>query len=413
MKKLIALFVLICAFSLAFSQNFPQLTIENKNLIKKDFIQNSKFATFGYWYNYALSMEDSLQIGELNSTFLFPDTNINAIFQSGISKPWLHSALVVIDLESSVFNQQKLNGSKSSFALDSIEIFGKYQRNLIDSSIVDTLIIEVIQLDLNLADIDTLNLPDSVYGTEIIKYVNLNQNLNLASVPNYNRRKMKIPLDEFSAADTLNSGINHYKIALDSLIYFSGLLNKHVYLINYQFKPGYNYSANDTLNNMNYFQILSLEENGLNTFPAYEDGTFNTSYIVNTESKYNTSFFWYDNFIPTWAFDKDYAFENHLAGFVINVYGGFDEIENAEISQNFPNPVNDKTTIEYYLNAKSEVSLNIYNVTGKLVFEKKIRSTQSGINSITLDLSHLSPGLYYYNLSNANKKSNSKKMIVY
>ena len=56
MKKLIALSVLICTFSIAFAQNFPQLKIENKNSIKKDFIQNSKFVTFGFWYNYALSM---------------------------------------------------------------------------------------------------------------------------------------------------------------------------------------------------------------------------------------------------------------------------------------------------------------------------------------------------------------------
>jgi hypothetical protein len=84
------------------------------------------------------------------------------------------------------------------------------------------------------------------------------------------------------------------------------------------------------------------------------------------------------------------------------------------LSQNYPNPFNPSTEITYSLRRESNVSIRIYDASGReiqtLVNERK----PSGTYKVTFDVSgrkHLSSGVYFYKLS-ADDFTDVKKMIL-
>jgi flagellar hook assembly protein FlgD len=86
------------------------------------------------------------------------------------------------------------------------------------------------------------------------------------------------------------------------------------------------------------------------------------------------------------------------------------------LEQNFPNPFNPSTTIQYNLPNQEQVKLNVYNVLGQLV-KTLVNSFQSaGFHSVIWDGSNnngqkVSSGIYFYKID-AGKFINIKKMIL-
>jgi hypothetical protein len=89
------------------------------------------------------------------------------------------------------------------------------------------------------------------------------------------------------------------------------------------------------------------------------------------------------------------------------------------LSQNYPNPFNYSTIIGFTIPKESEVTLRIYDITGKLVM-RVIEGFRLGRGEYryrieSFDMSGLSSGVYFYNMSARNKYgtifSETKKMI--
>ncbi len=67
--------------------------------------------------------------------------------------------------------------------------------------------------------------------------------------------------------------------------------------------------------------------------------------------------------------------------------------------RNYPNPFNGATTIEYKLNSEAEVSLFVFDITGKQMGELVNSERQeAGIYQYNFEASHLPSGTYYYTL---------------
>lgn len=82
-----------------------------------------------------------------------------------------------------------------------------------------------------------------------------------------------------------------------------------------------------------------------------------------------------------------------------------------ELMQNVPNPFDNTTTIGFNLPESGEVTLKIFDTTGKTVFMTE-RNLQSGYNQISLDKNHITKsGILYYQLETATHIA-SKKMIA-
>ena len=86
--------------------------------------------------------------------------------------------------------------------------------------------------------------------------------------------------------------------------------------------------------------------------------------------------------------------------------------------QNYPNPFNPVTHIKYQIPAgdlnpegKIFVSLNIYNVQGKLV-QKLVNEMQSpGVYDLIFNAKNLPSGIYFYKLS-TQKSDITRKMLI-
>jgi hypothetical protein len=66
----------------------------------------------------------------------------------------------------------------------------------------------------------------------------------------------------------------------------------------------------------------------------------------------------------------------------------------AQALQVYPNPVKDKATIAFTLSAKSDVSLNVCDINGKVVLTTKQNKLSAGNHEITIDMSGQSSGTY-------------------
>jgi len=81
------------------------------------------------------------------------------------------------------------------------------------------------------------------------------------------------------------------------------------------------------------------------------------------------------------------------------------------LSQNFPNPFNPSTSIEYYVGEPGLVQLKVYNVLGVEVASPVNEQQNAGNYTIGFDAAKLSSGVYFYSLS-VNNFTQTRKMIL-
>ena len=78
---------------------------------------------------------------------------------------------------------------------------------------------------------------------------------------------------------------------------------------------------------------------------------------------------------------------------------------------NYPNPFNPRTIIEYALPKSSEVSLVVYNLIGEVVTWLVADIQQAGQHKVTWDASEFSSGIYFYRLQ-AGEFVLTRKMVL-
>ncbi|OQX72228.1 MAG: hypothetical protein B6D61_14545 [Bacteroidetes bacterium 4484_249] len=86
--------------------------------------------------------------------------------------------------------------------------------------------------------------------------------------------------------------------------------------------------------------------------------------------------------------------------------GGFD------LGQNYPNPFDNTTTINYYVPNQCKISFEILDILGREVLNLNQGTIQKGEQKITVDLSNFAPGVYYYVLKADAKVAGVRKMVV-
>ena len=87
------------------------------------------------------------------------------------------------------------------------------------------------------------------------------------------------------------------------------------------------------------------------------------------------------------------------------------EAENFTVSQNMPNPFTDETVINYNLNNADNVTLEVFDVTGKQVFVSYEGQLAAGAHNIRLNGADFPAGIYQYTLTVGTEQV-TRKMIV-
>ncbi|MBU1369704.1 MAG: T9SS type A sorting domain-containing protein [Bacteroidetes bacterium] len=82
-----------------------------------------------------------------------------------------------------------------------------------------------------------------------------------------------------------------------------------------------------------------------------------------------------------------------------------------EVSQNFPNPFSNETNVRISLANGSDVTLEVYNITGQKVMSKAYGYKTAGSFTMQISADELPTGVYFYTVEAANSKV-TRKMIV-
>lgn len=88
-----------------------------------------------------------------------------------------------------------------------------------------------------------------------------------------------------------------------------------------------------------------------------------------------------------------------------------DLVNNISVAQNVPNPFNGNTVISYNLNEASNVTLQVVDLTGKVVTTINEGNQNAGEHNLTIDGSTLAEGTYFYTFT-AGEYRVTKKMVV-
>lgn len=104
----------------------------------------------------------------------------------------------------------------------------------------------------------------------------------------------------------------------------------------------------------------------------------------------------------------DILITEQATSIVENFVNGFD------LKKISPNPVKDNIIINYEMNQSAAVEFQIMDVAGKVILKKAITDSKVGGNSIFMNVSDLSSGVYYVQLKNTKTEgvSRSQKIII-
>lgn len=82
------------------------------------------------------------------------------------------------------------------------------------------------------------------------------------------------------------------------------------------------------------------------------------------------------------------------------------------LSQNYPNPSNPKSIIEYQVPEKTLVNISVYNMLGQLVSSIVNEIKEAGTYSVEFDGTNLSSGTYFYRISSGTYTAVKKLILV-
>ncbi len=85
---------------------------------------------------------------------------------------------------------------------------------------------------------------------------------------------------------------------------------------------------------------------------------------------------------------------------------------NFTLKQNYPNPFNPVTTIDYYIPVQGNVSLKVYDITGKEAAGLVSENQKAGQHSVQFNAAGLASGVYIYSLKTGNFTASKKLMLI-
>lgn len=355
------------------------------------------------WFNYAEEL-DQLMGNNSSGAFmlLFPDSLvITGQFSDGTTaRPQFMHAATMLDPKNMLFSPLTL---ADPYSIDSLEIGYGYLRNTA-SSVVDTVRIKFIRH--NNALIWALASGNVYQDFEYTQATNSPKASEVLSTHT-------VLLTESDSSSTLAL------LGLETLSSPNISPGQRVG-ISIEFVPGYSYALNDSIDWYNQFYLFSLEEGGAGTDPTYfgpidandVNGNMNVSYALPASVRYNQNANgWNGYYIPTWAWQSGYAYENHYISWLVNApIFNVDELAMSSEVKLFPNPASDRLTVQYTLNGNALLTFTVIDMNGKVVAERQEKQAE-GNHEFVMDVTGLPSGNYVLSINSGSATSNHKFLV--
>jgi hypothetical protein len=303
-----------------------------------------------------------------------------------------------------------------AYTVDSIGVYGIYNRNPAKASVVDTLIITVVNSSNITAINETQTAVTSNYSTDTLRNSTFDLNFNTLTIAGASAIVTKIPLTAASANDTLPTGWNYFQVPVNLNVAGTGI---NIAAASVFFKSGDTWTPNvDSVGSgtppiYNNFRFVSFEESPT-TYRSYTKGDYNASHM----SLQDTTG-WGEFFIPSFYFTSaGFGFEYHWLDWKLscptcNVPTAVLETELFTTLQATPNPAHNNVTFNINMNnSAKQVRVELFNALGQSVKSLDLGSMSANIEkSVNMDISDLQSGLYIYTIS-ADGQKVSKKLMV-
>ncbi len=96
---------------------------------------------------------------------------------------------------------------------------------------------------------------------------------------------------------------------------------------------------------------------------------------------------------------------------IIDGIGENQAIRNDNVSQNYPNPFTETSTVYVLLDEPATLSLEVHNLMGQLIYTVPEKPYNTGKTEFVIDGSELTSGVYFYSVKSG-ETSITKKMVI-
>lgn len=112
-----------------------------------------------------------------------------------------------------------------------------------------------------------------------------------------------------------------------------------------------------------------------------------------------------------YAMDMDVLFLDEFSLVEAMVSGIENTTNNVSVSQNYPNPVMSTTAFSYTLAQNANVTVEVFDITGRLVMTMNEGNKAAGTHQAIINAENLNSGSYFYTLTAGDYKT-TKNMVV-
>ena len=203
--------------------------------------------------------------------------------------------------------------------------------------------------------------------------------------------------------------------------------NNHLYVTGYTHSPDFHVTGDavstEAIGNKDVFLIRFNITNHNLEYATFLGGSFDDKGLGLAQKSNGeilvTGYTYSFNYpVTDQAYDKTYNSENYPDAFLSSVSinaSGIDESGRTGVNrllQNSPNPFSQFTWIPYQLGQSGNVTLYVRDLTGKVLFTRKITGQPIGIHQIKISTGQIPPGIYLYTLQTA-RWIETRRMVVY
>jgi PKD repeat protein len=98
--------------------------------------------------------------------------------------------------------------------------------------------------------------------------------------------------------------------------------------------------------------------------------------------------------------------------FNVSITVGVEEISTITALNLFPNPANNEANIEISISSNAIISLQMYDINGKVVISSSVTELNQGQNKISIDLSAVPAGIYYVQITSESFNKIAKLAVI-